>query len=216
MRDARARCLLATLLLLLAAGAARADDPHAHCKGLEAAVSDAPVPTGGRVDVKVVDAALVDQDGRPMRFVSDVLGDRLVVMSFIFTSCTTICPVISSRLTKLQERLGDRMGREVRLVSLSIDPRRDTPERLKAWAERHQAGPDWLHLTGQPDEVERLLRGLGVYSAAPADHAPVTLLADGRTGRWVRLNGFPTPGQLVAQLDELAAARRLAAAGRAP
>lgn len=214
---------LALLLALCAAPAsASADDPHAHCRELagraarpggELAATPA-APSAGQVEVRLVDAPLVDQDGRARRLASDVVGDRLVVLSFVFTTCTTICPIISGRLTQLQDRLGGRLGQEVRLVSISIDPRRDTPARLKAYAERHRAGPDWLHLTGEPDDVEQVLRGLGVASATPAAHAPVTLVADGRTGSWTRLNGFPSPDLIVAQLDALAQARtRLAAGG---
>jgi protein SCO1/2 len=222
------------VLLALAAvpASATAEDPHAHCRALAdqaaraaplaqpgpdalhpSAASAPATPGAGQVEVRLVDAPLVDQDGQARRLASDVVGDRLVVLSFVFTTCTTICPIISSRLTQLQERLGDRLGGEVRMVSISIDPRRDTPARLKAYAQRHQAGPGWLHLTGEPDDVEQALRGLGVASTTPAAHAPVTLVADGRTGTWTRLNGFPSLDLIVAQLDALAQARTRLAGG---
>jgi protein SCO1/2 len=223
--------LLLALALATVPASAMAEDPHANCRALasratqparpgqeasqpdEASASASATPGAGQVEVRLVDAPLVDQDGQPRRLASDVVGDRLVVLSFVFTTCTTICPIISSRLTQLQERLGDRLGGEVRMVSISIDPRRDTPARLKAYAQRHQAGPGWLHLTGEPDDVEQALRGLGVASTTPAAHAPVTLVADGRTGTWTRLNGFPSLDLIVAQLDALAQARTRLAAG---
>ena len=80
----------------------------------------------------VPDVTLVDQDGRSVRFRSDVLRDRVVVIDFVFTTCTTICPVLSSTFARLQDRLGERLAGSVQLVSISLDPVRDTPERLRA------------------------------------------------------------------------------------
>jgi protein SCO1/2 len=222
MEAPRRRHRLVLFLVLAAALPVQADDPHAHCQEVAAHAAEAMAPAApapaldsSQVDVTLVDAPLVDQDGRSVRLAADVVGDHLVVVSFVYTSCTTVCPIISARLTRLQERLGDRLGREVRLVSLSIDPRRDTPARLKAYAARHRAGPYWLHLTGRPEAVEQVLRGLGAYTASFAEHAPLTLVGDGRTGRWTRLNGFASADQVIAQLDGLAAARRLVSAERA-
>lgn len=73
------------------------------------------------------DVPLLDQDGRELRLKDDLVGDRIVVMGFVYTSCTTVCPVISAILQKLQKQLGERAGGDVQLISLSIDPLRDTP-----------------------------------------------------------------------------------------
>jgi protein SCO1 len=212
-RKTRWSALLAGLLLAPAGRAADApaEDPHAHCKEVAAAAEKAPATPSTRVDVKVVDAALVDQDGRTVRFQSDVLADKLVVMNFVYTTCTTVCPILSAKFTRLQERLGDRQGREVFLVSLSIDPNRDTPPRLKAYAAKHRAKAGWTHLTGKKEDVDQVLKGLGAFTPNFVDHAPMMLVGDGRTGRWARLNGFPNPDQVLAQIDELLAARRQAA-----
>ena len=166
------------------------------------------------VEVALRDAPLVDQDGRPVRFARDVVGDRIVVVDFVFTTCTTICPILSAKLARLQERLGDRLGREVALVSISIDPARDTPARLKAYAGRFKAGPGWTWVTGQKPDVDQVLKGLGAYTADFASHAPVMLVGDGRTGRWARFNGFPDPDRLLAAVDALAAARPATTAAR--
>jgi len=209
----RAPLRLSLGLWLGLAGPVLADDPHAHCRELSAQASGpaAVAADGARADVKVIDAALLDQEGRDLRLRDDVIGDRIVVMNFVYTTCTTVCPLLSARFTGLQAALGERLGREVRLVSLSIDPLHDTPTRLKAYAERHRAGAGWLHLTGRADEVEQVLRGLGAYSPRLADHAPMTLVGDGRTGRWTRINGFPSAAQLLAQVDALASARQVLA-----
>jgi protein SCO1 len=176
-------------------------------------LAEAPAPPrGAGAAVTLLEAKLVDQDGRAVRFPADVVGDRIVVMDFVFTTCTTICPILSAKLTRLQERLGDRAGREVRLVSFSIDPARDTPARLKAFGARFKAGPGWTWLTGEVGDVERVLKGLGAYTPDFTSHPPMLLVGDGRTGRFVRLNGFPDPDKLLATVDELVAARGTVAA----
>jgi protein SCO1/2 len=164
------------------------------------------------ISVTVKDTPLLDQDGRAVRFATDVVGDRLVVIDFVFTTCTTICPILSAKLALVQERLGDRLGREVRLISLSIDPARDTPERLKAYAARFKAREGWTWVTGGTDAVTGVLKGLGAYTADFNAHAPMALVGDGRTGRWARLNGFPDADRVLAALDALRAARSATAA----
>jgi protein SCO1 len=166
------------------------------------------------VEVTLRDAPLVDQDGRTVRLARDLIGDRIVVVDFVFTTCTTICPILSARLARLQDLLGERLGSEVALISISIDPARDTPARLKAYGARFQARTGWSWVTGAKQEVDQVLRGLGAYTASFTGHAPVMLVGDGRTGRWARFNGFPDPARLLAAVDALAAARPATTASR--
>ncbi|WP_036248203.1 SCO family protein [Methylobacter sp. BBA5.1] len=182
------------LATLLAAGA------------LIAVVPD-PAPEAAPSPPALPDAELVDQNGAPVRFVSDIAGGRIMALSFVYTECRTACPVVSGLFSKLQDRLGDRLGREVRLVSLSIDPATDTPERLKAYAARFHAAPGWLWLTGEKAQVDALLKALGVYRADYANHAPVILVGDPVRGEWTRFNGLPGPDALAARIDELLEAR---------
>jgi cytochrome oxidase Cu insertion factor (SCO1/SenC/PrrC family) len=224
---------------LFLASAVRAEEPKAGagapagkpcCHGKAGAAAEAPLPAGlaaladeapapaalpPAAAVELVDAVLLDEQGAERRFARDVVGDRLVVMDFVFTTCTTVCPILSAKLARLQERLGDRLGREVRLVSVSIDPARDTPERLRAFGARFKAGPGWTWLTGPVGDVEAVLKGLGAYSAAFTEHAPMVIVGDGRTGRFHRFNGFPDPDRLLAAVDALAAARAGAAGATA-
>jgi cytochrome oxidase Cu insertion factor (SCO1/SenC/PrrC family) len=150
----------------------------------------------------------MDQSGAQVRFKSDVLADRIVVMDFVFTTCTTVCPVLSAVFARVQGRLGERLEKEVRLVSVSVDPTQDTPARLKAYSASHRAKTGWTWLTGSPEDIKQVLEGLGAYTANAANHAPMVLVGDVRTGRWVRLNGFPSEEQILAKVDELAANRR--------
>jgi len=184
-------------------------DPHAHHR----AMLEKPAEPARPADVDLRDLALVDQDGRQVSFVGDVIGDRIVVMDFVYTSCTTICPVLSAVFGQVQERLGDQLGDEVALVSVSVDPVRDTPQRLKAYAARHRAQPGWVWLTGPKTTMDEVLNGLGAYSPNFEDHPAMVLVGDGRTGEWSRFVGFPSPDRLMEQVNALQAARQTAAGG---
>lgn len=164
-------------------------------------------------DVTVPDVELLDQNGVSMRFRRDVVGDHIVVVDFVSTRCTTLCPMLTAILSGLQQKLGDRLGKDVWLVSVSIDPVNDTPPQLKAYASTHHAGSGWVWLAGRKESVERLLRGLGASSTADADHTPTVLVGDGRTGQWSRFDGFPLQGRVLRKVDELVNARG-AAVGR--
>lgn len=164
-------------------------------------------------EVDLRDRVLLDQDGRELSFVSDVIGDRIVVMDFIFTNCTNVCPVLSAVMAQVQQKLGQGTGDEVRLVSMTVDPIRDTPERLKAYAAKHGAGRGWTWLTGPKPVVDDVLTGLGAYTANFEDHPSMVLVGDGRSGEWSRFFGFPSPARIVARVNELKAAREAAAGG---
>jgi protein SCO1/2 len=186
------------------------EDPHAHHK----AMMSAPPDPGKTVSVTIEDLTLVDQDGRSVPFKMGVIGDRLVVMDFVYTTCTTVCPVLSALFAQLQGKLGDRLGRDVFLVSVTVDPNRDTPARLKAYAAKHGAREGWTWLTGDKSSVDRVLKGLEAYTPNFEDHPSQVLVGDGRSGVWTRFYGFPSPAQIMAKVDELAAARNQAGGPR--
>ena len=168
--------------------------------------------TSGSATVRLHDVPLLDQDGRKVRFPGDVIGDRIVVIDTFFTTCTLICPILGAIFADLQEQLGDRLDREVRLISISVDPLTDIPPRLKKYAEQWEARPGWLFLTGEKKVVDRVLEGIGMYSPDFSDHPSAILVGDGREGKWSRFYGFATPEQLKARVEELLAERR----GKAP
>lgn len=202
--------LVVPIALAVLAGPVRADDPPCHGPGAAAAETGA--DSSARVEVP--DVKLVDQDGRAVEIRPLLLSGKPVVVSFIFTTCTTICPMISTIVSRVQDGLGDRAGREVRLVSISVDPGRDTSARLKSYATRHRSGAGWTWLTGGRGAVEQVLRGMGAYTPNFADHPPMVLVGDGK-GAWTRLNGFPSQAAILAQVDAYAAGTRpVAAAGK--
>lgn len=181
-----------------------AEDPHA---GHRQATAQAAARDENRVDVEIKDLELRDQDGQIRRLSSDVIGDKLVAMTFVYSSCTTICPIYSALFTQIQELLGDRLDRDVVLVTLTLDPATDVPLRLKREAEKYSARPGWVYLTGDKGNVDEVLRGLDAYFADFTQHPPMALIGDGRTGTWRRYNGFPRPERVVRMLEELEAAR---------
>jgi protein SCO1/2 len=203
-----ASCVMLSALLLCAAPAwphdADKDGPPPAGRGTEGAPAEAKPVT-----VKLVDHELLDQDGNRVRFRSDVVRDRLVVIDMIYTNCPVACPILSGIMARLQERLGDRSGKDVLLISISVDPKTDIPPRLKDYAKRWNARPGWVFLTGQQQRIDGVLRGLGTYAADFTDHSTVVLVGDGRTGRWARFYGFPSPGDLLEKLDELEALRKI-------
>lgn len=167
----------------------------------------APALPPGSVKVKLADTPLQDPDGRLVRIRSDVFGDRVVVINFVFTTCTTVCPASTAVMSQLQERLGARVGREVVLVSLSVDPVRDTPARLKEYAGKSGARAGWVWLTGRKGDVDQVSRAFGAYTTNPDDHPAMVMVGDARAQVWTRFFGFPAPADLAQQVESLLAAR---------
>lgn len=156
--------------------------------------------------VTLHDRTLVDQDGKPVRFPRDVIGDRVAVISTFFTSCGQICPILSAILKALQDELGSRLGKEVVLVSISVDPVTDVPPRLKTYARSWNARPGWLFLTGEKRSIDHVLTGLGMYAPDFVNHPAQFLVGVG--GAWTRYYGFASPEELLSRIDTLAAERR--------
>jgi protein SCO1/2 len=168
---------------------------------------DAQVHQVGADDVKILDLPVVTARGESVSFARDVVGDRLVAVNFIFTTCPSVCPIQSAIFAGIQKELGDRLGRDVHLVSISIDPKTDVPQRLQAYADRYHAGPGWTWVTGSKEDIDHILVGLGAYSRVVEEHAAMILVGDGRNGGWTRFYGFPKPTSVLERIDELAAAR---------
>jgi protein SCO1/2 len=196
---------LAALLWLSTGTAGAHDSKHA-----EGAQGTLPATAGkvASVNVKLFDLELTDQNGRSAKFRSDVIGEHIVVMNFIYTTCTTVCPVTSAIFGQLQRRLGARLGKDVFLVSVSVDPVTDRPARLKAYAKKHRSRSGWIWLSGNKLKMDKVLDGLGAYTPNYEDHPAMVLIGDGRTGQWARFFGFASPDEIMAKVDELQAARQ--------
>ena len=186
-------------------------DPHAHHRQMMKAKAEQKAQAA---ILKIGDAQLITQDGETKSLSSDIVGDRIVVVDFIYTTCTTVCPVLSAVLMQVQDQLGDRLGNEVMLVSISVDPQRDTPARLKDYAKKLRAGDGWMWLTGDKLAVDEVLKDFGAYTPNFEDHPAMVLVGDGTTGEWSRFLGFPGANHIVDKINELAAARSAQSAVR--
>ena len=180
-----------------ALGAARAHDAHPQ--------HAAAAPTSAKVVLRA--EPLLDQTGKRVRLADDVIADRIAIVNFVYTTCTTVCPVSSATLSQVQLRLAPALGKEVVLVSISVDPLRDTPERLRDYAARYDAREGWVWLTGAKPDVDSALKGFGAYTPRFEDHPTMVLVGDARSGTWTRFYGFPSADQLSAKVEAIRTAR---------
>ena len=146
---------------------------------------------------QIPDTIVYDQDGKKLRFYSDLVKGKTVAINFIFTTCTTICPPLTATFRKLQQELGERKGNDVQLISISVDPTTDVPERLKAFSAKFNAGPGWTFVTGDKQEVDLLLKSLGASVGDKNDHSPMILVGNDGAGYWTRTYGLAPAGTLV-------------------
>ena len=146
---------------------------------------------------------LIDMHGRRVRLESVLGGPGPVMLQFIFTTCPGVCPVLSAIFSATQQALGDDL-QDVRLVSISIDPEHDTPARLRSYAEQFRAAPQWRLLTGSLEDVVRVQKAFDAYRGNKMRHRPTTYLRLAPEDRWLRLDGFPSARELVAEYRRLA------------
>jgi protein SCO1/2 len=152
----------------------------------------------------VPDVTLTDMNGARVKLASALEYEGPVLLQFIFTTCPTICPVMSSTFSAAQDKLGEDLAR-VRMISISIDPEQDTPERLREYARKFKAGRQWLFLTGDLDDIIAVQKAFDAYRGNKMRHEPLTFLraAPGKT--WVRLDGLMSASELVAEYNRLIA-----------
>jgi protein SCO1/2 len=151
--------------------------------------------------IAIPDVAVTDQDGRKLNFHADLVKGKVVAINFIFTTCTTICPPLAATFAKVGSLGGDRFGKEFTLISISVDPVTDTPQRLKAWAAKFNAKPGWSLVTGTKGDIDTLLKALGGYSARPQDHTPMAVVINDDKGVWTRTYGLASATKLLAVID---------------
>ncbi len=145
---------------------------------------------------------LTTQDGETVHFFDDVIKDKVVAINFIYTHCPDTCPLETAQLVRVQEIMGDRLGKDVFFYSISIDPERDTPEVLKEYKERFKA--DWTFLTGKKEDIIQLRKKLGLYIEEIQDgsnnHNVNMIIGNQATGRWMKRSPFENPYVLADQL----------------
>jgi protein SCO1 len=177
---------------------------------LAAMIAVAPLPAFGQITdlsqpARLVppDVLLIDQDGLSHNLVRDLIRGKIAVVSFVFTGCTTICSPVGANMGALDRLLGAEVGPEVSLISVTLDPVNDTPERLSAWRRQFDDGPGWLLLTGDPNSVGRLLHAMRQDVADIAQHDAFLWLGDPRAGSWTRVSSLASPDSLAALIRHM-------------
>ncbi len=195
-----ARAAVALLVLGASGGLARASTEDS---ASEPAASG---PKRSLRDYAVPPVRLVRADGKVVSLPDEMNDGRPIVLNFIFTTCTSICPLMSSTFAQFEHRLGPDAGK-VHLMSISIDPEHDTPARLAEYARKFHAGSEWQHYTGTLDASVAAQRAFDVYRGGKMSHSLVTLMRAAPGKPWLRIEGWATPDDLVHDYRELLAAR---------
>jgi protein SCO1/2 len=149
------------------------------------------------------DVELLNQDGEKMRLYTDLLEGKTVIINSFFASCQGSCLPLMRNLQKVQEALGDRLGKDARIISFSVDPAVDTPTALKAYAKKLQAKPGWYFMTGDKESVEFALKKLGQFVESKEAHLNLFIIGNDRTGLWKKAFGLAKSEEIVKVVDSV-------------
>ncbi|MGA9767574.1 MAG: SCO family protein [Blastocatellia bacterium] len=150
------------------------------------------------------DLVLLDQDSRRVRFYSDLIKDKVVLISFFYTSCTYTCQMQGKVFSELQTEIGERLGKDVFLISVTMDPETDTPERLKDWAAQHGLRKGWTLVTGSKDEMAKLVGHLTGNPLGRIEmHSPFIYMGNDKTDNWAVTYGLAAPKKLAKKIEEM-------------
>lgn len=174
------------------------DDPHAHHKkqmeNNDLFSFKLEIPQG---------LSMENQYGEQVDLLEDVIGDRVAVIDFVYTTCTTVCPVVSSIFTQVQDQLGNKMENQIALITITVDPARDTSHRLLSYSKNFNPGENWSWLTGKKKMVDRVNTLFGAYTPVFEDHPAMVLVGDAQSSDWYRYIGFPAPDDISRKVNEL-------------
>jgi protein SCO1/2 len=188
--------VLVTLVLLIA-GSVYAQEPKAPQQPA------APRTEENNAQRYFTDTVLVNQDGERMRFYTDLLKDKTVIIDTFFATCQASCLPMNRNLAQIQEGLGDRLGKDVHILSISVDPTVDTPPLLKAYAKKLNAKPGWYFLTGDKESVEFILKKLGQFVDDKNNHLNIFIIGNNRTGLWKKAFGLAKSEELLKVVESV-------------
>ena len=149
------------------------------------------------------DTVLVDQNGERVRFYTDLLKDKTVIIDTFFATCQASCLPMNRNLAQIQEGLGDRLGKDVHILSISVDPTVDTPTLLKAYSKKLNAKPGWYFLTGDKENIEFILKKLGQFVDDKNDHLNIFIIGNNRTGLWKKAFGLAKSEELMKVVESV-------------
>jgi protein SCO1 len=149
------------------------------------------------------DTVLINQNGERMRFYTDLMKDKTVIIDTFFATCQASCLPMNRNLAQIQEGLGDRLGKDVNILSISVDPGVDTPTLLKAYSKKLNAKPGWYFLTGDKESIDFILKKLGQFVDDKNDHLNIFLIGNNRTGLWKKAFGLAKSEELMKVVDSV-------------
>jgi protein SCO1/2 len=191
-----------------------ADDPHALHRAMAANPADASDSSDtvrrSEAQYSIPNVTLTRDDGKTVTLPAELDDGRPVVLNFIYTSCTTICPLSSQIFEQFQEDLGAARG-QVHLVSISIDPEQDTPARLREYAAQYHAARGWNHYSGALSSTIAVQKAFNAYRGDKMSHSPLTLMRAAPGKPWVRFDGFARAAELMAERKSWESAASLVA-----
>ena len=173
-------------------------DPHAHHRHM----MESKTYSRSEHDYQLPDVELVNMAAEKTSLLDEVNSGKPVMVNFIFTTCTTICPVMSATFAQVQSELGAESD-ALRMISFSIDPEQDTPERLREYAGLFKAGPQWQFLTGSLADSVAVQKAFDVYRGNKMNHEPTTLMKAADSDTWVRIDGLAKAADIVAEYHSL-------------
>jgi protein SCO1/2 len=170
------------------------------CLGREAVAAEKPVYTATLEKFELPDVTLINQEGRKVPLKKLLLSDKPVLVDFVYTTCTTICPILSANFTNFQHELATKAG-TFQLVSISIDPENDTPNAMKTYLERYYAKPGWDFLTGSREDIDRVLVAFNAKTQSKMDHYPLIMIKSPSKDRWLRIYGLIGTSELIKEYE---------------
>ena len=187
--------LWVTIFVLSVAGSVAAQEP--------APATATNNSTSSSAEKYFTDVVLLNQDGEKMRFYNDLLKGKTVIINSFFATCQGSCLPITRNLEKVQEALGDRLGKDAFMISISVDPTVDTPGELKAFGKKFHARPGWYFLTGSKENVDFVLKKLGQFVENKNDHLNLVIVGNDRTGLWKKAFGLAKSEELVKVVESV-------------
>jgi protein SCO1/2 len=168
-------------------------------------IAVAPARMTIRAADNIPNVLLQTQDGESVRFYDDLVKGKVVLINFMFTSCTNQCPLTTANLVKVEDALGERLGRDVRMISVTVDPSTDTPAVLKKYARRYDTKPGWYFVTGPQKDVDLIRRRLGALDAAvdKTQHTGMLVYGNDATGQWAATPSMAPPKSIVRSVMRL-------------
>lgn len=198
MRNWQTISLFLIVMLYTAPGWASGNSEHQH-HGLAPAVAT----LEKHLQPLIPDTVLTDQYGNKHRFYTDLVKGKTVLINAVYTSCAGVCPIQTAVFSKVQSMLGQHVGEDVQMISVTLDPVTDTPERLREFADKFHVGPGWLFLTGSKQEVTEVLRSMDLYSPVPAQHTPIAAIGHEPGEVWMKVINVTAPADIVGRIQRV-------------